>query len=810
MCLRTYSQQQAGFEGHLQDEHTKEPVAFASVFFVKAQNGKYSDSLGNFYFSSLPSGGDTLVVSYVGYETIKIPIAALVNKSSMTFNLRHSATGGEVVVTKKINKGLFLWKKIMSKKDAYNRYNFGNFGYEAYNKLEIDARNFKADKLKNNFLLKPYAFVFDNIDSTSEDRPFLPMYLVESLSDYAFQKSPKKYRENIKAALTKGITNESITNMLGVMNQNVNIYANFIPVMDKNFISPFNDNADDYYKFSVADTQVLGKQRIYHFIFRPKRPGQNTFEGEAWVSGGDFRVRKISMYLGKDANINYIERISIFQEYQPLNDSVYFVTRDKFFADFNLLSKKSLSFIGRKTTSYKNIVVNSDSIKSVFAGQNIQELVTAQHATEEKEANWQLLRHDSLSKNERSIYATIDRLQSMPKFQKLQTNLRFLATGYKNVGNAEIGPWFNWISSNSLEGLRLRWDLGTNYHFDKNVYLHGYIAYGTKDNKFKGKAEGYWVTARRPRWTRIHAAYSNDIDNGISRLGEVSQDNIFTLAIRKPNAYQRFLQVQDTRFEVYTEWGKGFSTEVFLAHRKMQALKNLPDINPTKSGLPLQNFEAAIKLRFAYLEQFVSSDYFRYSMGTNYPVGEFIIARGFKNAFGAEYGYTKLHASIKDNIKISPYGDLSLKLYGGKVIGAVPYPMLEIHPGNNLYYFMPSAFNLMTRFEYISDKYAGLNVEHHFGSGLFRFVPMTRKMKLRQFWNAKILKGSLSAENQALSNANNYFKTLNGTYYAELGTGIDNILKLLRLDFVWRISPNPPSNTATSKFGVFGSFQFQF
>lgn len=802
--------QQLDFTVHVQDEHTKEPVAFASVFFAKSKYGKFTDSAGNFSFTIPYITNDTLFITYVGYDKIAIPTVALKEKKSFILNMLHTSAGGEVIITKKINKGLFLWKKIMSKKDEYDRYNLPNFGYEAYNKLEIDARNFNSGKLKNNFLLKPYSFIFDNIDSTSEERPFLPMYLVESLSDYAFQKNPKKFRENVKAAMTKGISNESITKMLGVMNQNVNIYSNFIPVMDKNFISPFNDNADAYYKFSVADTQVLGKQRIYHFIFRPKRPGQNTFEGEAWVSGGDFRIKKISMFLGKDANINYIERISIFQEYQQVNDSIYFVSRDKFFADFNLLSKKSLSFIGRKTTSYKNIVTNNDSIANIFASQNIQELVTADAANNQRDEDWPKFRHDSLSKNEKAIYATIDKLQSMPKFQKLQTNLRFLATGYKNIGNAEIGPWFNWLSTNSLEGLRLRWDLGTNYHFDKNVYLHGYIAYGTKDNKFKGKAEGYWVTARRPRWTRIHAAYSNDIDNGISRLGEVSQDNIFTLTIRKPNAHQRFLQIQDSRFEVYTEWGKGLSTEVFLVHRKMDALKNLPELNPEKVGSALQNFEVALKLRFAYLEQFITNDYFRYSMGTNYPVGEVIIAKGLKGAFGAQYNYTNLYASIKDNIKISPYGDMSIKLYGGKVIGAVPYPMLEIHPGNNLFYYSPSSFNLMTRFEYLSDKYAGLNVEHHIGSGIFRFIPITRKLKLRQFWNAKFLTGSLSPENQLLNNSTADFKTLNSTYYAEVGTGIDNILRIFRLDFVWRVSPNPPNNTATSRFGVFGSFQFQF
>jgi len=35
-------------------------------------------------------------------------------------------------------------------------------------------------------------------------------------------------------------------------------------------------------------------------------------------------------------------------------------------------------------------------------------------------------------------------------------------------------------------------------------------------------------------------------------------------------------------------------------------------------------------------------------------------------------------------------------------------------------------FNLMNRFEYIFDEYAGMNVEHTIGSGLFKFLPMNK------------------------------------------------------------------------------------
>ncbi len=799
--------------GTIQDAHTKEPVPYASVYLKKSGYGQTADSAGNFSIRVSRLEKDSLVVSYVGYELFSFPVTDANDGHPISIQLQRGGLNNAVVVRAKFNKGLFLWRKIMSKKKLYNRYNLPNFGYEAYNKLEVDIKNFKASRIKRNPLLKPFSFVLDNIDSTSEKDPFLPAYLLESVSDYGFQKNPKKYYENIKASNTKGFKNESISKLTGVMNQNINMYGNFVNVMDKDFIGPFNDNADDYYSFSVPDTQMLSGKKIYHFVFRPKRPGQNTFEGDAWVFAQTYQIQRISLYLGKEANINFIDRVSVFQEFIPINDTIYFLNRDKFFADFRVLGKQSLTLIGRKTTSYKNIIINSDSITNFFKDQKIEEVVnTNEGLTNVPDSAWNQLRHDSLSVNEKAIYATVDKLLQMPKFQKLERTIKFVATGYKNIGNLEIGPWFNWISGNQWEGTRFRFDLGTNTGFNKHIYLHGYGAYGTKDQKFKGLLEAFWVIKKDP-YFRLHASYLNDIDNGISQVGEVSQDNVFSLAIRKPNTNKKFIKVKDVRFEIFKEWGNaGFSTELFIAHRDYTPLQNLPlktDF-PTKSGTPLSTFEVALKLRWAYLEQFFEGDYFRYSLGTKYPIVELMATKGIRGISNSAYNYTKLSASVKDKMKISPYGTLSYKVYGGKVFGTLPFAFLENHPGNDIYYYNGNVYNLMNRFEYLSDKYAGVNLEHNIGSGLFRFIGFTRKLKWRQFWTAKSLWGSLSDANKKLNNSNNTFKTINNTTYLEVGTGIDNIFKLLRFDFIWRLSNDPTGLNKTSRFGIFGSFQIQF
>jgi hypothetical protein len=106
-------------------------------------------------------------------------------------------------------------------------------------------------------------------------------------------------------------------------------------------------------------------------------------------------------------------------------------------------------------------------------------------------------------------------------------------------------------------------------------------------------------------------------------------------------------------------------------------------------------------------------------------------------------------------------------------------------------------------------------IEHTIGNGLFNYIPVVKKFKLRQFWNLKALYGNLSKENYDLNNPSissyNYtFRTLSNIPYIELGTGIENILQVFRLDFVWRLSPTNLVESTPRYFGVFGSVKFSF
>jgi len=796
--------------GYVKDFHSDEPIPFASVYFKGTQTGKLSDSAGRFTFFLSKWPSDTLEITCVGYQPFRLFVSPAKDSITADIKLERGTFNEGVTVRVKVNKGLYLWKKIVANKSKNDRYRFDNFSYELNNKLEVDLKNVNFHGLGKIKPLKSITnLINSNIDST-EMPPVLPAYFTEVLSDYYYQKKPKKRREVIKAANTLGMDNESVVKFLGGMEQNIDIYDNFIPVLEKPFVSPISDNGDAYYNYRVTDTQIVANRKFFHFVFTPKHHGENSFEGDCWVDAKTFAIQKMNLRLGKDANVNFLETLSMIQEYKLVQDSIWFLSKDKFVADIAPFGKGSPSFVGRKTTTYKNVMLNDTSVINELAKNKLmEETITLPDATKKGKGFWEASRHDTLTKNEKAIIKMVDTLLHAPQFRRFTRTVDFIGTGYWSLGNYQIGPWYNWYSYDGWEGSRVRFDISTNYKFNKKITLHSYLAYGFGDKKFKGQGDVFWLFNKHPR-TFVYGSYTNDLDFGQNYYGEVSSDNVFGVAIRKPNVFRKYISIDEKRLEFFYESNSGFSVMPRLVHKAWTPHKNLPLKTDfaVSSGDPLTTFEIGVRLRFAYLEKFVENNFYRTSLGSPYPIPEVYFTKGVSGFMKSAYNYSKISGSISDVFKIPPYGSINASVFGGRTFGTLPYMMLDIHPGNELYYYNQYAFNMMNKYEYVSDRYAGVNIEHHIGNGIFRWVP---KLKFRQFWTAKVLWGTLSDENVALNfKPGTTFQSLNGRTYLELGTGIDNILHILRVDFIWRVLPTPLPEAASKKFGVFGSFRVSF
>lgn len=798
-------------KGTMADHQSEEPIPFASVSYALAKRGVITDSAGNFTLPYSVFGmQDTLIVQSVGYISLQIPLSKLNQESIGIIHLYVQAAKQEAVVKSKYNRSLWFWRKIMSKKAFNNPALKKNYSYEIYNKLEVDLINVRKDKLAKNSLIKPLDFMFDYIDTTETHQSFLPIYITETISNYYYQSDPTKILEEIKYTRTNGIENETLIKELGGTYQNINVYKNVIPVFNREFISPFNTNADSYYTFKLADTAYLNGKRLVHLLIRPKRSNELTFEGDCWVHDTSFAIQKITLRPSTFADINFLQSLSLIQEFKLVNDSVWFLAKDRFVADFAPAGKDKLGIKGRKTTTYRSVIINDNAIDAVLNSTvKNPEIRLLPNSNNNNEASWQTLRHEPLAKTEQAVYTLLDTLNKNRTFLFYKQSAEFLVKGIKEVGNVTLGPWFNVISSDRWEGLRLRADIATNKGFSKHWNFYGYGAYGFRDQKAKGEM-GAMYQFKQSTLSYIKAEYHSDLEFGQEYFDQINNDNLFGTILRRPNIPFKFLQFTQKKLEFFQENNKGFQLTWGLAEKQYQPLLNLPRIYNTNigGGDPMHAVEASVGLRFAYQERYLESNFSRFGFGSLYPVVEIKYTKAIEGALNTPNKYQKMNFSVNDYLPITPFGNIYYSVFAGKTWGKTSYPFLDIMPGNEMSYYNKYAFNLMQRYEFISDEFIGINIEHKVGKGILKYLPLLKKTKWRQFWSAKAVVGGLSKENQQLNFIGMHpFNSLQSKPYAEIGTGIENIAKFFRVDFVWRLTDTNLQTATPASFGIFGSFR---
>ncbi|GAL61021.1 hypothetical protein JCM19300_3959 [Algibacter lectus] len=191
------------------------------------------------------------------------------------------------------------------------------------------------------------------------------------------------------------------------------------------------------------------------------------------------------------------------------------------------------------------------------------------------------------------------------------------------------------------------------------------------------------------------------------------------------------------------------------------------------------------------------------------------ITRGDKAIFDGDFNYTKLQFSYIQPWQIGGFGRLTTTVEAGKTFGEVPLGLLSVIPGNQSYFSIYNTFSQLDFYEFVSDTYGSVHLEHNFNGRLFSRIPFLRKLNLREIVSFRGVIGELSDENFALSNTglpNSIpLAAPSKKPYYEYGFGIGNIFKVFRIDFNFRGNYlNEVEYPDARKFGVTGSFGFNF
>lgn len=794
--------------GKVFDSESKEPLPFVPVLIKGTTVGATTDFDGN-YSISTSKMGDSIIASYVGYKKLTRAIKRGQNQTINMPMVLESVNLLEVVVKAGENPAHRIIRNVIAHKQFNNKRKLDAYQYESYNKVEFDLNRIPKE-MQERKLFKPIKFVFDNVDSVySGEKPSLPIFITESLSDLYFRSNPNFKKEVIKASKVTGIENTSITSVMGDMYQNINIYDNNILVFGKDFVSPISDNGFFYYKYYLEDSLFIGNTRCYQIRFKSKRPQELCFSGNMWISDTTWAIKRIEMSIPKDANINFINAANVVQEFTQI-DSTWMLSKDRLIIDF-AINKNQVGIYGRKTTSYKDFKINQPKdIKFYEFGDKI---IVEDDALKHSDEFWNANRHDSLSIREKKIYHMIDTIKTLPVYKTWVDIFTLFVSGYRVVNNFEIGPYFNLVSYNKIEGPRVRFGGRTSSKFSRWYELQGYVAYGFNDEKFKYSLGFKSFISKKPHRQLVGMTYKSDYEIlGQSQNG-FSQDNLFASLFRT-SPLTNLTRVDQTYAWYEREWVDGLTSKVTLIGRTITPLIANSYLYYKKDGSigtreNIRNTEVRVNLRFAYKEKFISGDFSRISLGTKWPVMQFNYAKSLQNAFRGEYDYQKIVFNLSDRVRlISLLGYTDYTAEVGKIYGAVPYPLMELHGGNETYVYDYMSFNMMKYYEFASDQYASVGMFHHFEGLLFNKIPLIKKLKWREVVTCKALWGSVSEKNKRTLIFPTTLNALGNDPYVEVSAGIENIFKVFRIDALWRSTYLRPK--AIENFGVKFGFQLAF
>jgi len=794
--------QKTEISGKITEAGTSTPVPYVTIVFRGTFTGTTSDLNGNYDLSSTKPTS-VIEVSAVGYkkQEFKIKLNQL-NKIDIAM-VEDVIALGEISVRPGIDPAVALFRKIVDQKKKNNPSNFPSWQSKLYTKTEIDIKNVKGSLSKKK-LLKQFKFVFNYLDSLEiEGKTFLPVFFTETFSNYYHNGTSNTNHEEIIANKASGMTTDMLTQFTGKMYEGVNPYDNYIMVSDIGLISPLNSLGLQFYKYYLLDSTLVNNRKIYEISFKPRLPQDPTFRGKFWIEDESFALTKLDIQLSEKANINFLNNLRYSIEYRKTEER--WVPRNELLiADLDIQKDKDsekIGLMGRKTNVYENF--RFGEVPAVEASKQKNEIIVSKDVMKKDELFWDKSRPIELQKREAGIYAMVDSIKNVPLYKTAVEYLYMFYYGYRDLGKIELGPYYYLYSSNRIEGSRVRLGGRTTYKFNPNIRLNGYGAYGFKDQDFKfgGGLEYYF--SKKPQ-TMISLQGQHDYELLGRSSNAFMEDNILTSVLSK-NPFIKLNMIDRVTATFYKEWIRGWSNQLSVTSTNIKSGLFVPFIDYQDNIVPsVKTGEIKLNSRYAPKESVIQDGFERNTFGNFDPVVNFGITYGLKGFLGGSYDYLKVDMNFSNKIALNPIGYMTYYLQAGKIWGNIPFPLLKIHEGNETYAFDIYAFNLMNYQEFVSDTYLSLFLEHHFQGFFLNKVPLFKRLRWREVVGVRSLIGSYDATQHTGLVLPTGMNGLGSSPYTEFSAGIENILKIIRVDAVWRYNYN---DTRKVKLGILFSLQ---
>ena len=790
----TAAAQTTRVRGRVTDASTGEPVALVSIVFPGTTTGVTTDYEGIYSLETR----DTVAVleaRLIGYQTQQTPVRTGAF-NQIDFVLQPVEFDIDAVVVRPgANPAHPILRGVIREKERNDPRHLDTYACRTYTKMELDLANIKP-RFRNRKLQKNFGFVFEHLDTSAvTGQSYLPVMISEAAADFHYRRSPALQREIIRASRISGVDdNSAIAQFTGHLHADFSLYDNYVELFKISFASPLSNAGLTFYDYYLVDSMQVDGRKTYKIRFHPKGVSTPVLDGEVNIDSATYALRSARVAMARGVNVNWLRHLTLECDNDRLGDSVWFPRRERMVADFSITksdSSKIVSFLGSREVTYSDVRIGEPLPREVLALDN--NVVIDEAVGEPDERLWDSLRPYPLSDKERAVYSMVDSVKRVPLYRNIYTIINTVVGGYYNTRYVGIGPYFKLLSFNRLEGVRLQLGARTTKDLSRRVRLSGYAAYGTRDERFKGGGT-LELMLRRQLTRKLTLGYKHDVVQLGAGHNALAENNILSSILSRGNT-QKLSMIDEAGAMYEHEWRHGRSGYLTARVQHMLPNRYVPMFRPDGQAVrAVDNFALGVGLRLSWDETVLRLPFDKDYLSTKYPVLTVGFMGGLKGITRNSYEYGRLEGRLSYRLSLPPIGYSRITVEGGHILGKVPYLLLKLHEGNGTYFYDQYAFSCMNFYEFASDTWVALFYEHHFNGFLLGKIPLIRKLNWREVLVFKGVYGTLSDRNNgSLPDSRAFLLFPPGMSsvrhpYMEMGFGVENIFRLLRVDCIWRLT----------------------
>ncbi|MGC4035028.1 MAG: DUF5686 and carboxypeptidase regulatory-like domain-containing protein [Chitinophagaceae bacterium] len=797
-------------------------LSYSSILIKGTSRGTTANSDGK-YALNLDPGTYTIVCQHVGYQRIEKNITVTAEDIHLDFTLSlQELTLGEVIVKKGEDPAYEIIRQAIKKRAYYNK-QVDSLSVDVYIKGLLRSRGL-PDRILGKKVDKK-DFEKSGLDSSGRGI----LFLSESYTKVFFKQPDKIKFEVMSARQSGGGPGLSFPFFINFYESNVSVFNNNLN--PRGFISPIADNALHFYNYKYEGSFTQDNKLVNKILVIPKRKNEPLFSGHIEITEDDWRINSVDLLTTSQYQLELIDTLHISQIHVPVQPDIW---RTKDQVVYVAVKKFGLDFAGNFVNVYSNYNLTPAFKKKYFD----RILMKYDSSYDKKDTGfWNMIRPVPLERDEKKDFVFKDSIaqrekdsmyskSSIDSLRKNQKPIKIMDVLWSDAHHTFYTPkvfstytlkgLIQQLEYNTVEGVALNveqiYDIQPT-HGKNNYSIAWYNRYGFSNTHFNSFAE----FSVRPKTDNYRNRYL--IISGGKRVSQFNHENPITALANESSTLlfkRNYMKIYENwfgnieynnRFENGIKWNVQATYEdriplenttdfsFFFKHRVL-----LPNHPHELASIPFnrhQALSAGITLTYQPGQKYIQFPDSKMPLGSKYLTLELQYTKGFKNIFGSDVDYDKWKFSVFDNMNFKLAGEFRYKFIIGGFLNDkhVEIPDLQHFNGNlTIYNFKYlNSFQLAPYYQYSNSArlYGVAHIEHHFNGLLTNKIPLLNSLK----WNLVV--------------GSNAFYINKNEYYLEGFAGIENILKLLRVDFV---IANQQKQAEANKYnirigfgGIFGS-----